>query len=114
MLSGAGLCVGPRMKLPSSLTGAFAPSGSSFALTYPDVFGSRVGDGGRAGRAAAAAAAGASAGVGVWARAVKALIRNAELRRRNIRTPFALKILPQHPSPRKSLKRQLSKNHYRS
>jgi hypothetical protein len=47
-ISGAGLCVGPMMKFPSSFAEGMAPSGNSFALTYPGVFGSRVGNGGRA------------------------------------------------------------------
>jgi len=33
VISGAGLCAGPRMKFPSSFTGALAPSGRSFAFT---------------------------------------------------------------------------------
>jgi hypothetical protein len=37
VISGAGLCVGPRMKFPSSFAGALAPSGNSFAVTYPGV-----------------------------------------------------------------------------
>src|SRR5579863_5142267 len=45
--SGDGLWVGPRMKLPSMLGGGSSPSGSSFALTYPGVCGSRVGGAGR-------------------------------------------------------------------
>jgi hypothetical protein len=36
------------MKFPSSFAEGMAPSGNSFALTYPGVFGSRVGSGGRA------------------------------------------------------------------
>src|SRR5258706_199243 len=50
-ISGAGLCVGPIMKLPSSFAVGMVPSGSSLAVTYPGVCGSRVGDGGRAPRA---------------------------------------------------------------
>src|SRR5579864_1289561 len=46
-ISGAGLWVGPMMKFPSSFADGMAPSGNSFALTYPGVFGSRVGSGGR-------------------------------------------------------------------
>jgi hypothetical protein len=41
-----------------------APSGKSFALTYPGVFGSRVGE---FGRAALAACAGTGLSTGVWA-----------------------------------------------
>src|SRR5260370_39414981 len=47
-VSAAGLWVGPMMKFPSSFAVGMAPSGNSFALTYPGVFGSRVGSGGRA------------------------------------------------------------------
>src|SRR3954471_14384556 len=36
------------MKLPSAVAGGRAPSGNSFAATYPGVFGSRVGGTGRA------------------------------------------------------------------
>src|SRR5713226_623986 len=46
-ISVAGLWVGPMMKFPSSFAEGMAPSGNSFALTYPGVFGSRVGSGGR-------------------------------------------------------------------
>src|SRR5258708_11792051 len=35
------------IKLPSAFGEAFAPSGNSFALTYPGVLGSRVGNFGR-------------------------------------------------------------------
>src|SRR5579864_3723841 len=41
------LCVGPMTKFPSACAGGFVPSGSSFAVTYPGVFGSRVGGVGR-------------------------------------------------------------------
>src|SRR5437016_14499973 len=47
-ISRAGLWVGPMMKFPSSFGEGMVPSGNSFALTYPGVFGSRVGAGGRA------------------------------------------------------------------
>ena len=50
VISGAGLCVGPMMKLPSAFVGGIAPSGSSFAVTYPGVLGSRVGGGVRSDR----------------------------------------------------------------
>src|SRR5882724_8138158 len=52
-ISGARTCVGPMMKFPSASAGGTAPSGNSLAVTYPGVFGSRVGGGGRLGRAAA-------------------------------------------------------------
>src|SRR5215469_13712981 len=39
------------MKFPSTFAGGTSPSGSSFASTYPAVCGSRVGGGGRFGRA---------------------------------------------------------------
>jgi hypothetical protein len=52
-ISGARACVGPMMKFPSASAGGTAPSGNSLAVTYPGVFGSRVGGGGRLGRAAA-------------------------------------------------------------
>jgi len=45
--SGARVCVGPRIKLPSTVGGGSAPSGSSVAVTYPGVCGSRSGFGGR-------------------------------------------------------------------
>ncbi len=48
IVSGAGLWVGPMMKLPSAAGGGTVPSGSSFAATYPGAFGSRVGGAGRA------------------------------------------------------------------
>ena len=51
VISGAGGWVGPMMKLPSASAGGTAPSGSSFAVTYPGVPGSRVGGAGRAGAA---------------------------------------------------------------
>jgi hypothetical protein len=41
------------MKLPSTSAGAFAPSGNSFASTYPGLLGSRVGGVGRSVRRAA-------------------------------------------------------------
>ena len=50
--SGAGSCVGPRIKFPSTFGGALEPSASSFAVTYPGVCGSRVGGVGRLGRSA--------------------------------------------------------------
>src|SRR5579863_8768196 len=67
-ISGAGLWVGPMMKFPSSFADGMAPSGNSFALTYPGVFGSRVGSGGRAPLLAFAGAC-LSGGrcAGVWA-----------------------------------------------
>src|SRR6185295_7422873 len=71
--SGAALCVGPIMKFPSALAGAFVPSGNSFAGTYPGVFGSRVGGVGRAG-ALAAAGAWAGAGCRVAVRLIKKAI----------------------------------------
>src|SRR5437016_3818101 len=43
------------MKLPSASTDGTSPSGSSFASTYPGVWGSRVGGVGRFGRAGAGA-----------------------------------------------------------
>jgi len=45
------------MKFPFSVGEGSAPSGSSFALTYPGVLGSRVGMGGRGGRAGAGGSA---------------------------------------------------------
>ena len=63
VISGAGVCVGPMMKLPSASAGGTAPSGSSFAVTYPGVFGSRVGGVGRAGGVAVCAAGAGVAGV---------------------------------------------------
>src|SRR5229473_1623078 len=67
-ISGAGLWVGPMMKFPSSFAEGMAPSGNSLALTYPGVFGSRVGSGGRAPLLAFAGAC-LSGGrcAGVWA-----------------------------------------------
>src|ERR1700756_3101655 len=67
-ISGAGLWVGPMMKFPSSFAEGMAPSGNSFALTYPGVLGSRVGSGGRA-PLLAFAGAGLSGGccAGGWA-----------------------------------------------
>src|SRR5205085_8623335 len=47
VISGAGLCVGPMTKLPSASAGGTVPSGNSLAVTYPGVFGSRVGGVGR-------------------------------------------------------------------
>src|ERR1700761_2002006 len=47
-ISGVGLYVGPIIKFPSAFAGAFVPSGTSLAVTYPDVWGSRVGGVGRA------------------------------------------------------------------
>src|SRR4051812_25670280 len=41
VISGARGWVGPRRKLPSSLSGGTAPSGSSFFLTKPGELGSR-------------------------------------------------------------------------
>jgi hypothetical protein len=52
-ISGATSWVGPRIKLPSTSAGAFAPSGNSFASTYPGLLGSRVGGVGRSVRRAA-------------------------------------------------------------
>src|ERR1017187_2401949 len=63
-ISGAGLWVGPIMKFPSSFAEGMSPSGKSLALTYPGVFGSRVGAGGRA---PLAAFAGACLSGGLWA-----------------------------------------------
>jgi len=40
------------MKLPSAFAGGIEPSGSSFAITYPGVFGSRTGAAGRSLRGA--------------------------------------------------------------
>src|SRR5690242_19131703 len=59
--SGAGLCVGPRMKLPSAVAGGTAPSESCLAGTKPRVRGSRVGGVGRSV---------GGAGVSVWQAAV--------------------------------------------
>src|SRR5487761_2442371 len=50
------------MKFPSASAGGLVPSGNSLAVTYPDVFGSRVGGVGRAGRDAAG-----GLGLGAWA-----------------------------------------------
>src|SRR6516225_1977200 len=47
VISGAGLCVGPMMKLPSAFAGGTAPSSNSVAVTYPAECGSRVGGTGR-------------------------------------------------------------------
>src|SRR5437764_1160448 len=77
VISGAGLWVGPRMKLPSSVAGALAPSGNSLAVTYPGLCGSRVGGTGRAGRTGAG-----GTGACVWA-APERVIKEAR-RRRNI------------------------------
>ena len=52
VISGAGVCVGPRMKFPLTSIGGSVPSGRSFALTNPAVFGSRVGGVGRGAGAA--------------------------------------------------------------
>src|ERR1700679_73204 len=41
-VSGAAGCVGPSTKLPSTLFGAFSPSGRSFASTLPLACGSRT------------------------------------------------------------------------
>ena len=49
------------MKFPSASGGGTAPSGNSLAVTYPGVFGSRVGGVGR-GAGAAACAGGVAAG----------------------------------------------------
>jgi hypothetical protein len=49
VISGAGGCVGPMMKFPSSVGPGTLPSGSSLAVTKPGVFGSRVGGVGRGG-----------------------------------------------------------------
>jgi hypothetical protein len=56
------------MKFPSPFAEGMLPSGNSFALTYPGVFGSRVGSGGRAPLLAFAGAC-LSGGrrAGVWA-----------------------------------------------
>src|SRR5271170_1934416 len=79
--SGAGLCVGPRMKFPSVFAGALAPSGKSFAVTYPGVLGSRVGG---VGRAAGAGAAGAGAwAIAAWKPVIR-VIENVMLRIRNM------------------------------
>src|SRR5450755_1909492 len=79
VISGAGLWVGPSMKFPSEFAGALAPSGKAFAVTYPDVLGSRVGGTGRAGRGTVA---------GAWAMAgskpVIRLTKHAKIRSRNI------------------------------
>src|SRR5258708_30287373 len=45
--SGEAWWVGPMMKFPSASAGGMSPSGSSFALTYPGVCGSRAGGVGR-------------------------------------------------------------------
>ena len=57
-VSGAGLCVGPMMKLPSAFAGGTSPSSSSVAATNPAVWGSRVGGVGRAADATFARPAG--------------------------------------------------------
>src|SRR3984885_15590253 len=59
------------MKFPSSFAEGMAPAGNSLAWTYPGVFRSRIGAGGRAG-VTAFAGAGLSGGTcaGVWAIAV--------------------------------------------
>src|SRR5262252_2673555 len=63
-----GMVGGADDEVPSSFAAGMAPSGNSFALTYPGVFGSRVGSGGRA-SLRAFAGAGLSEGcyAGVWA-----------------------------------------------
>src|SRR5665213_3154615 len=82
VISGAGLCVGPRMKFPSASAGALAPSGNSFALTYPAVAGSRVGGVGRAGLTAAGVGAGACADAGL--KPETPIVRRAIFKQRNI------------------------------
>src|SRR3954469_20112096 len=62
IVSGAGAWVGPMMKLPSASGGGSVPSGSSFAVTYPAVCGSRVGGVGRGGATAAGAPGAGAAG----------------------------------------------------
>src|ERR1035441_9478139 len=84
VISGAGLCVGPRMKFPSEVAGALAASGKPFAVTYPGVLGSRVGGVGRTGRATAAGGAWAIAG----SKPVIKVIKHGMLRRRNISISF--------------------------
>src|SRR5436309_2530686 len=48
VISGAGRCVGPMMKFPSTFGEGTAPSVSSVAATNPRVWGSRAGGVGRA------------------------------------------------------------------
>src|SRR4051812_26743777 len=75
------------IKFPSSLGEGMAPSGSSFAVTYPGVWGSRAGGVGRRGGAGAAAgAAGVCAGAGACANAAQAKTpsRSALVRGRDI------------------------------
>jgi hypothetical protein len=57
IVSLAGSCVGPMMKLPSLSGGGTAPSASSVAATKPGARGSRVGGVGRGAGCGAAAAA---------------------------------------------------------
>src|SRR5580693_2924914 len=47
VVSGGTEWVGPMMKLPSAFAGGTEPSGNSFAVTKPGLFGSRVGGAGR-------------------------------------------------------------------
>ena len=68
VISGAGVWVGPMMKFPSASEGGTAPSGSSFAFTYPGVCGSRVGGAGRGVCCAGAAAGGCPKPIAVNAR----------------------------------------------
>jgi len=92
-ISGAGWWVGPMMKFPSSFAAGMAPSGNAFALTYPGVFGSRVGSGGRAPLLALAGAC-LSGGccAGVWAIAAPKpairQIKNAQVGVSNMQDSF--------------------------
>src|ERR1700676_1186508 len=94
-ICGAGLWVGPIMKFPSSFAEGMAPSGNSFALTYPGVFGSRVGAGGRAPLLAFAGAClsgGRCAGIWAIARPNPAIrqIKNALVGTPNMQNSFPL------------------------
>src|ERR1035437_10764410 len=106
-ISGAGLWVGPIMKFPSSFAEGMAPSGNSFALTYPGVFGSRVGAGRRAPLLAFAGAC-LSGGrcAGVWAIAGRTptirQIKNALVATPNMQNSLPPNLNPQHLQTRAS------------